>query len=85
MRRKSITAVLDETQDIKDAQKEITYIFPRQDNKQQQQSSSKFSNSRGSVTSRGSAATSRGSTTSEGSVTSEGLRGKIENQQLLNR
>ena len=62
----SIRAVLDKTQNIKDAQKEITYTFPRQDNRQQQQSFLKFScefNSRGSVT-------------SGGSATSGGLEGK---------
>ena len=62
----SIRAVLDETQDIKDAQKEITYTFPRQDNRQQ--SSSKFfcgSNSQSSATSRSS--TADGSSTAGGS------------------
>ena len=60
----SIRAVLDETRDIKNAQKEITYMFFRQDNRQQQQSSLKFSrksNSRSSV------GTSRDSATSGGS------------------
>ena len=65
----SIRAVLDEAQDIKDAQKKIMYTFSRQNNRQQ--SSSKFSrgsNSQGSATSRGSV-TSGDSTAGGGSAT----------------
>ena len=69
----SIRTVLDKVRDIKDVQKEITYKFLRQNNKQQQ-SSSKFScrsNSYSFVTIGGSTSISRGS-----AATNRGLEGK---------
>ena len=64
----SIRAVLDEAQDIKDARKEITYTFLRQDNRQQFfLKFSRCSNSQGS-------ATSGGFTTSEGFAASGSSR-----------
>ena len=60
----SIKAILNKVQNIKDTWKEITYIFFRQDNRQQQ-SFSKFSYGSNS---RSFASASRDSATSEGSA-----------------